>query len=91
MVGDEAAVGARGVAEALADHASQHCLETLGIAVVVFPHPLERNPDAHLTAGNRDGRVEQVKVGQLAVDTIVNYVKRLEAVVESVVDHHGTL
>ncbi len=58
VIGDEATMRPRSVAQTLADHSSQHGLQPFPIAISVFPHTLERNANAHLPACNGDGSVE---------------------------------
>ena len=85
VVGEEAAVGSMRVSCALIYHAAEHGLETLKVAVVVLPHPLQGDADAHLSAGNRDGCVDEIEVWKLPVNTIVDDVKLAESVVQGIV------
>lgn len=78
VVRDEAAVGARGVAQALAQHAAQHGPQAVLVRVAVPPHPLQRRALA-LPVRDVDHRVDQVQVGQLPVDAVVYDVHGLEA------------
>ena len=80
VVRDEGAVGARGVAEPLAQHPAQHRLEALLVRVVVVPHALQRAADAHLAACDGDGCVEEIEVGELAVHAVVHDVQFVVAV-----------
>ena len=58
VVRDEAAVRSRGVAETLSQHAAQHRLQPLLVAVAVVPHALQDGADAHLAARYGDGGIE---------------------------------
>jgi len=57
----------------------------------VFPHLLQGTADSHLGAGNRDNSVEEIEIGKLAVNPIIDYMKRFEAVVEGVIDYDSAL
>lgn len=61
------------------------------VAGAVLPHLLDRNAHAHLAAGNMVDRVDQVQVGQLAVDSIVHDMHALEAVLAGEVQRNGAL
>ena len=91
MIRNETAVWPRGVAQALTDHASQHCLQPLLIAVIMLPHALEGNANTQLPAGNGDCSIEQIKVWQLTIDPVVDNVQRLETMVEGIIDNHHAL
>lgn len=67
------------MAETLAYHAAEHCLESLFIAIIVIPHALQGAANSHLAAGNGNGSVEKIQIGQLAIDTVVEHVKLVEA------------
>lgn len=93
MVRDEAAVGARGVAQALLEHAAEHGLEA-GLVLVTaleVPHLLEANGDTHLALGDVADGVDEIEVGELAVDAVVGNVEVLEAVLLGVVESNGAL
>ena len=79
------------MAEALADHASQHGLQSLLVAIFVVPHALEGNSDAHLPTGYGDSGIEQVQVGQLPIDAIIYYVQGFEAPIQGVVQNQDSL
>ncbi len=91
MVRDEAAVRTRGVPEALTEHASEHRAQTVSIAVVVFPHLLDRDADTHLAAGDRGGGIHEVQIRELSVDAVVHDVDRVEALRGGVVEHDHAL
>ena len=77
------------MAQSLADHTSQHRLQSFAIAIRMFPHALKYNTDTHLATSYGSSRVEKIQVGQLAVDAIVDDMKGLKAMIESIVyyDH----
>jgi len=49
-------------------------------------HPLDRRADSHLAGRDTHSRVEKIQVWQLAVDTVISNVERLEAVVKGIVE-----
>ena len=75
----------------LSQHASQHCLQTIIIAIRMFPHLLDAHANAHLVRRDVGYGVKQVEVGELPVHAVVYYVEGLEAVGEGVVDREGAL
>lgn len=79
------------MAQALADHTAEHRLQSLAIAITVFPHALKHNTDTHLATGYGSSGIEKIEVGQLAVDAIVDDMKRFKAVIESIVHYNYTL
>ena len=94
VVRDERAVRPRRVAQPLAHHAPQHRAQPLLVRVPMVEHALDRDPNAHLARGDLHGRVEQVEVGQLAVDAVVLDVQLVVAVApgpRGVVDRDGGL
>lgn len=62
MVRNEGAVRAGGMAETLAYHAAEHCLESLFIAIIVIPHALQGAANSHLAAGNGNSSVEKIQI-----------------------------
>jgi hypothetical protein len=54
-------------------------------------HLLDSSLNAHLTACNVDNRVDEVKIGQLAVRTIVNDVELVISLLMWIVDGEGSL
>ncbi|OSS46628.1 hypothetical protein B5807_08353 [Epicoccum nigrum] len=94
VVGDEGAVRPRCVAQPLAHHPPQHGAQALLVRVPVVEHALDGNANAHLARRDLHGRVEQVEVGQLAVDAVVLDVQLVVAVApgaRGVVDGDGGL
>lgn len=62
----------------------------MSIAVVMLPHSLQDDIDAHLSARDMDSAVKQIKVRKLPVDAIVYDMERPEFVVERLVyDDHS--
>ena len=49
-------------------------------------HPLDRRADSHLARRDTHSRVEEIQVWQLAIDTVIGNVERLEAVVKRIVE-----
>lgn len=67
-------MGARSVTESLVHHPTQHCPEPVCVLVVMLPHLLESGTDAHPARCDADGGVNEIEVGELAVDAVVDYV-----------------
>lgn len=82
MIRHEAAVRPGRIPKALLDHSPEDRLQAHAVAVVVIPHLLQVSPDAHLAAGDGNGSIEEVEIGQLAIHTVVGDMQRLEAVIE---------
>lgn len=78
VVRHEAAVGAGSMSQGLAQHAPDHRLQSGVVTVVVVPHALYGAAYADLASGNVDCGVEEIEIGQLAIDTVVNNVQLLE-------------
>ena len=77
--------------QSLSQHASQHSLQTIIIAIRMFPHLLNAHANAHLVRRDAGYGVKQVEIGELPVHAVVDYVEGLEAVGEGVVDCEGAL
>lgn len=75
VIWDERGVCTRCVAESLVHHPAQHRTQPVRVFVVVLPHLLECGVDPHLAGSNADGGVDEVEVGELAVDAVVDYVQ----------------
>lgn len=77
--------------QSLSQHASQHSLQTIIIAIRMFPHLLNAHANSHLVRRDVGYGVKQVEVGELPVHAVVDYMEGLEAVGEGVVDCEGAL
>lgn len=94
MVRNEGAVGTRSVPNTLTDHTTEHGLESFFIAVLVVPHALNCATDAHLATCNLDSGIEQVQVGQLAIDAVIQNVQLVETMTPRagwILDGNGSL
>jgi hypothetical protein len=54
VVRDEATMGTGRVAKSLVEHATQHGLQTIGVAPLMLRHLLDGGGDTHLTAADVD-------------------------------------
>lgn len=79
------------MAKPLRQHTPKHSLQPHLVAIVMMPHALHLDADAHLAARDIDRGVEEVKVGEGAVDAVVEYVDGFEPVIERIVDCDGPL
>ena len=87
----EAAVRSGGVAEALLGHTAQDCIQTRLVAVVVAPHLLQIGANAHLSTCDGHRGIEEIKVGQLSIDTVIDNVQGLEVMLERVFNDQRAL
>ena len=71
VIGHETAVWTGGMSNSLLQHASKHRLLTIGILARVLKHSLNIGRDAHLATGNVDNGIDEVEIGELAVDPVV--------------------
>lgn len=81
MIWDEATVRPRGIPKALAEHTTQHGLQTMAVSALVVPHTLNEALDAHLTPRNINDGIDQVQIGKLSVCTVIHDVHGLEMVI----------
>lgn len=91
VVGDKTAMSTGCQAQTLSRHASEHCLKSLSVTVIMLPHLLQTRSDAHLIVRDNNGSIEQIQIRELAIHTVIDDVQRLKAVIERIFNHHATL
>ncbi len=63
VIWNEAAVRSWSMTQTLANHASEHCLKSFFVTVIMLPHPLQTCTHTHLTTGDWYRGIKQIKVG----------------------------